>query len=135
MGLLAACSPRIARAPAPNQQLLATWWRVVEIDGSRADFLRGQKMDFSIMLSRQGRLAGSGGCSGIDAAFVRSDRIIRIGRIAVSRSSCPSPVALRERAFIAALRKTETWEVRGRELWFYDRMGSVLLHFVAVRTP
>ena len=135
MGAMVACSPRNANTPSRNIPLLGTWWRVMEVDGRRADFVAGQKMDFYVTLSRQGRLSGSGGCNHLDATFVQSGRNIRIGRIASTRMACSPEIMVRERAFVEALRKTDTFDQDERELMFYDNSGHNVLRFTAVRRP
>ncbi len=135
IGALAACSPRNVKTPPQNVPLLGTWWRVVEVDGQRADFVVGQKIDFYITLSKQGRLTGSGGCNHLDATFVQSGRNLRFGRIATTRMACSPEIMVRERAFVEALRNTDAYDQEERELKFYDRSMHTLLRFTAVRRP
>jgi heat shock protein HslJ len=132
---LASCSPRYSKSFPPVAPLLGTWWRAVEVDGRRPDFIAGQKMDIFVTLSRQGRLKGSGGCNHIDATFVRSGTNVRFGSISSTRIFCSPEVMARERTFINALRKTVSFALDGRELRFYDRTGHEVLSFMAARRP
>lgn len=130
---LTACSPRYATGPeAHTSKLFGTWWRVEAIGGRKAEFLRGQRRDMHIILYSSRKMVGSGGCNQISGSFIHSPGSIRFGAIASSKMSCQPTVMARERAFIAALRKADSYIVRGRRLTMYDRSGHGILRFIAV---
>jgi heat shock protein HslJ len=130
---LIACSPRYATQPeTKNSALFGTWWRVEAIDGREAAFLRGQRRDMHIILYSSRKMVGSGGCNQISGSFIHSPGSIRFGAIASSKMMCKPEVMARERAFIAALRKADSFIVRGRRLTMFDRSGRRVLRFMAV---
>lgn len=130
---LAACSPRSATQPdAKTPTLFSSWWRVEEIDGRKAEFIRGQRRDMHIILYASRKMVGSGGCNQISGSFIHSPGSIRFGAIASSKMMCQPGVMSRERAFISALRKSSSYIVRGRRLTMYDRAGHEVLRFMAV---
>ncbi len=130
---LTACAPRYAAAPdAKTPELFRTWWRVEEVDGRKAEFIRGQRRDMHIILYASRKMVGSGGCNQISGSFVQSPGSIRFGAIASSKMMCQPGVMSRERAFISALRKSSSYIVRGRRLTMYDRAGREVLRFMAI---
>jgi heat shock protein HslJ len=113
--------------------LLKTWWRAEEIERQRVGFMQGQKTDVYIILYSSLRMVGSGGCNHINASFSRSSNAIRFGTVSSTGMVCFPSVLSRERAFIGALRKVETFAIDGYRLRMYDHAGREVLRFLAVK--
>jgi heat shock protein HslJ len=132
LAALTACAPHYTRESPEKVELFKTWWRAEEINGVKAMFMPGQKMDVHIILYPSRRMVGSGGCNQIHASFTRSAGTIRFGPVSSTRMACAPAIMSRERAFIEAFRKVETFTVDGLRLRMYDHAGSEVLRFHAV---
>jgi len=130
--LTACSSSHTPSAPEKTAGLLKTWWRAEEIEGTKVGFMPGQKADVYIILYSSLRMVGSGGCNHINASFSRSPGAIRFGAVSSTRMACFPAVLSRERAFIGALRKAETYAIDGYRLRMYDHAGREVLRFLAV---
>jgi heat shock protein HslJ len=129
---LSACAAHYTSSAPEKAELYKTWWRVEEIDGTRAVFMPGQKSDVHIILYPSRRLVGSGGCNQINASFTRSARAIRFGAVSSTKMVCFPAVMSRERTFIDSFHKVETFTIDGLKLRMYDHNGRAVLQFIAV---
>lgn len=132
---LTACSPRYVSQPESGApKLFRTWWRVERIEGLKAEFLRGQRRDMHLILYSSRTMVGSGGCNRISSSFRQSPGLIRFGPITSTKMLCRQEVMLRDRAFVAALRKARSYRIDGRRLMLFDQTGREVLRFLPV-TP
>lgn len=131
---VAACAPRYATKPEPKTaKLFGTWWRVEEIDGRKAEFIRGQRRDMHIILYSSRTMVGSGGCNQINGSFSLSPGgVIRFGAPASTKMMCLPEVMSRDRAFFGALRTAQRYVIDGYRLKLFDRDGREVLRFLAV---
>jgi len=130
--LTACASSYTSPSPEKTASLFRTWWRAEEIEGVRVGFMPGQKTDVYIILYSSLSMVGSGGCNHINASFSRSSGSIRFGAVSSTRMACLPAIISRERAFIGALRKAETFVIDGHRLRMYDHAGREVLRFLAV---
>jgi len=132
--VLTACAPRYAsQSDSGTPKLFRTWWRVEQIEGEKAEFIRGQRRDMHIILYSSKKMVGSGGCNQINGSFKQSPGFIRFGPIASTKMMCQSGVMARDRAFVKALRKSRSYRINGPHLKLYDQSGHEVLRFMAVK--
>ncbi|WP_165498834.1 META domain-containing protein [Chlorobium sp. N1] len=132
MVAVAGCTPERG-AVSPEVRLRGALWRAVEIDGSRVEFLRGQKLDVSLVLYASGTFRAATGCSNTTGSYSLKGSRIAFSGITPESRPCPPAITKREAAFLRALKRAATYERRGGRLSLYDRKGGVLLRCIAVQ--
>ena len=130
--LMAGCAPR-REALSPEAGLRGTLWRAVELDGSRVEFLPGQKLDLSLVLYRSGTFRGTTGCGNVTGSYTLKGSRIAFSAIVPEGRPCRPAIARREAAYLKALGRASSFGNRGGSLSVMDRNGSVLLRFIAVK--
>lgn len=119
--------------PSSGPQLLDTSWRAVEIQGRKASFFPGQKMDAYIVLNRGGRFSGSTGCNNLNGSYTRYAGRISFGSPGTTRMACSPRIMQQERHFLEALRQTASYEMSARRLSLFDGRGRTVMVLIAAR--
>jgi heat shock protein HslJ len=133
IAVFAGCTRQKA-AIVPDVRLQGTTWRAIELNGSRVEFLQGQKLDVSLVLYRSGAFRGASGCSNLSGSYTMTKSQMAFSSINVDRRPCPPMITVREKAFLAALSKTAGYRKLGGRLSLFDRSGSKVAVFMAVQT-
>ncbi|WP_157858109.1 META domain-containing protein [Pelodictyon luteolum] len=118
----------------PDVRLQGTQWRAIELDGSRVEFIPGQKLDVSLVLYRSGAFRAASGCSNLSGSYTMTAARMAFASIKVDRRPCPPKIKAREKAFLSALSRTAGYRKRGGSLSLFDRSGRRVAAFMAVQT-
>ena len=86
-----------------------------------------------IMLDKEGRLNGTGGCNTLVgvAEISALDKTIFISQMTSTQKGCAADVMTQEIGFTAALEKVKVWEIEGNKLHLRDEADTLLLSFQA----
>ncbi len=118
--------------PMADSPLRNTYWKLVRVNGEPARAFADRREPHLVFNLKEPRVAGSAGCNRVMGSFeVDGDRL-RLSRMAATLMACPGDVAVQERAFLDALGKVATWQVRGSHLELFDTQRQVLARFEAV---
>lgn len=135
--MLGGCgAEQASRPPGPAASkisLVNTTWRVVEINGVKADFLPGQKLDLSLVLSKGGQFSSSTGCNHLSGSYVLNAGQLSFGSLLITRIACTAQLMARERAFIDALRMVTGYSLQNGRLKLLNRGGLKVIELIALR--
>jgi heat shock protein HslJ len=108
------------------------YWRLTELDGRPSAGAGGDREPHLRFAEDSARVTGSTGCNRLTGPFTRDGATLRFGAVATTRMACvDSLLNQREQAFLAALGRTERYEVAGDTLTLIGSAGP-LARLVAV---
>jgi heat shock protein HslJ len=117
-------------AAVPPDAYLGTWTARMVNDGRRAVTSPEAGSEITLELRDDGRASGDATCNRYAGTFTVGDETIAFGPLATTRMACPTPeLAAQERAYIAALARAVTWQVRGDQLQLRDADGALQASF------
>lgn len=128
-------SPQIAGASedtaAPLTQvsplsILDIQWSTLRISADSAPMPHNNPS--VIVLSREGKFHGFGGCNNITGRYVIDGSHLQFVELSTTRKYCRSVMQL-ERSFLHALEKTTSWAVSNNRLLLINELGIPLLEF------
>jgi heat shock protein HslJ len=110
-----------------------TRWALTAVVGVVRD---ARQVSAGLLLdSSEGRAYGSAGCNDFSARYRITARQIAFQRVSATRKRCPDPEAMKvEDAYLAALRRVQTWRLQGTTLSLRGAEGKPLLTFERSRT-
>ena len=123
---LAACAPV---SSVPDESLLNTYWRALEIDGKPV-LVVNNRSEPHFVLAAENRAHGSDGCNRFNGTFDLSQGL-RFGRMASTMMACLPPVDVQARAFTTALIETASYRITGKLIELSDAKGRVRLRLEA----
>ena len=95
-------------------------WHLVELNGAAPAPLPGGKQ-LSIMFDANKKsAAGYNGCNNYFGQYELQGQSLKFGPIASTRRACPEAQSNIETKFMAALEKTNSWEIKGGTLILLD---------------
>ena len=107
----------------PRANILAdTDWKAVSILGKPAG-----SADSTLGFSKDGQVAGNGGCNGYQGGVTLDGDTIEFGALASTRMMCAPPVSGQEIVFLEALSLARTWKRSGSTLELIDDSNEVVL--------
>jgi copper homeostasis protein (lipoprotein) len=118
--------------PMADSPLRNTYWKLVRLNGEPTRAFANQREAHLIFNAKEPRVAGSDGCNRVTGSFEVDGDQLRLSRTAGTMMACPGDGAAQERAFLDALGKAATWQVRGSHLELFDAQRQVLARFEAV---
>lgn len=134
--MLGGCSAEQASRPAvpvaSKISLLNTSWRVVEINGEKAVFLPGQKLDLSLVLAKGGQFSGSTGCNHLSGSYSLNADRLHFGSLLMTRIACSAQLMARERAFLDAFRQVSSYAIRDGRLAFFNAGSKKVIELIAL---
>lgn len=80
-----------------------------------------------------GSASGRAGCNRFMGNVTFTANLIRFGRLATTRMSCPPAVMDQERRFLAAIEAARAYSFDGPILLLRDRSGAVLMRLSPIR--
>jgi heat shock protein HslJ len=134
--MLGGCGAEQASRPSgpvtSKISLLHTTWRVVEINGEKAAFLPGQKLDLSIVLAKGGQFSGSTGCNHLSGSYTLNADRLGFGSLLMTRIACSAQLMAREKAFLDAFRQVSSYAIRDGRLAFFNAGGRKVIELIAL---
>jgi copper homeostasis protein (lipoprotein) len=121
--------PVVSRTP-----LLNTTWRTIEINGAKAEFLPGQKLDITLMLSKGGRFSGSTGCNHLSGSYTLGEGRLSFGSLLITRLACPAQLMSREKVLLGAIRQVSGYAIRGNRLKLFNAREEKVMELIALGT-
>jgi copper homeostasis protein (lipoprotein) len=118
--------------PWADSPLRNTTWKLVRLNGAPAAATEKQREPHLVFNTKEPRVSGSDGCNRLMGSFELDGDTLRLSRMASTMMACADSAA-QERAFVEALGKVQTWQVRGSHLELFDTQRQVLARFEAVR--
>lgn len=123
---LGACAPISA---VPDESLLNTYWRALEIDGKAVEVVANHN-EPHLVLSAENRAHGSDGCNRFNGTYDQA-KGLRLGRMASTMMACMPSVDAQARAFLVALTATQSYRIAGKRLELRDADGRLRLRLEA----
>jgi heat shock protein HslJ len=119
-----------ARRPVP---LAGTRWLVRAYDDGRQAVVSTAGATLHASFGEDGNLAGSAGCNRYFAAYRAEGGRLAIGPVGSTQMHCAEPEGLmqQEHAFLAALGRAASWEMRGERLQLRSADGALALDLVS----
>ena len=111
-------------------ELLGTYWRTVEIDGSPVT-VESNKREPHLVFSSEGRVSGSTGCNRTSGTFEQGADSFRFKQMITTKIGCPPPVDALERAFLKVLGATTAAQLSGNTLELKDAANKVRMRLEA----
>ncbi|THF64441.1 META domain-containing protein [Pseudothauera rhizosphaerae] len=121
--LLAACA---AVSASPATTLLDVEWRLIELEGQAVE--AGGRRAAHLILSSDGRVAGSGGCNRLLGSYRLEGEKLSFGQLAGTRMACLQGME-QERILFDALAKVTRWRTEDGRLALFDEAGTVRARF------
>jgi heat shock protein HslJ len=119
-------------ATAVGGQVENARWDLVELNGKPVSPPSGRDEPY-LQLNPNGKtLQGHTGCNTINGNYQLDENRLKFGNIATTKMSCDEPVMSVERAFLNALKATDSFKITGGKLELYGG-GKLLARFEAQR--
>jgi uncharacterized protein YidB (DUF937 family)/heat shock protein HslJ len=119
-------------ATAVGGQLENTRWELVELNGKPVSPPSGREEPY-LKLNPNGKsLQGFAGCNTMNGNYQIDGNKLKFGNIVTTNISCGEPVMNVERAFLNALKATDSFKITGGKLELYGG-GKLLARFEAQR--
>lgn len=115
-------------ATAYSGQLENTRWELAELNGKPVSPPQGKQEPYIQLNSNGKTLQGSTGCNTMNGAYQLDGNKLKFGKIATTRIDCGEPVMRVERAFLNALKTTDSFKLSGGKLELYGG-GKLLAKF------
>lgn len=113
----------------PDESLLNTYWRALEIDGKAVEVAKNRN-EPHLVLGGENRAHGADGCNRFNGTYDLS-KGLRLGRMASTMMACTPPIDAQARAFLSALGATQSYRLAGRILELHDVDGRLRLRLEA----
>jgi len=113
-----------------NSGITETYWKLVSMQGNEVSIPEDQKEAHIKLMSKEGKVTGSGGCNVLNGSFeLGGDNSISFSKVATTMMSCPDMET--EQQFLKVLEKVDSYRVEGNTLLFNDSNGKTLAKFVS----
>jgi len=128
--LLSGCAA--TKPAAPAAELLDTYWRPAEIDGSAVVIRPGTREPHLLLSKEGGRVGGYAGCNSFSGSYILAGDALRFGPMAVTRRACLGDGAdALESAFLQALGATTQQRITAASLELRDAAGKTRMRLEA----
>lgn len=109
--------------------LRGTSWRLEELDGTRALEAAQPTLQFS---KDSDSVSGNASCNQFRGSATIADGSITFGPLATTRKYCGGEGVMKQEAsYLAALGKSERFEIKDRSLYIYSAGGTATMRFIA----
>lgn len=127
VSLAAGCCPCRSYQKKTRRPLVGTEWQLIQLGGQAIQPKEGA---FTITLSAEGKLSGSGACNRLMGSYKTDDkRSLKIEPLASTRMACPD--LKEEQAFISAIESATHYDMDGPMLLILSR-GELRAVFQAI---
>lgn len=111
----------------PTADLLETYWRVQEIDGTPVKVIPPAREPHIIFKADGRRVHGATGCNRFTGSFVKTADSLRFQPLATTRMACPPPASELEKSFLQAIAAVRRYHLAGNRLELQDEQGKTRL--------
>ena len=123
---------RTASKPAtPDSTLKNTHWRLISVKGKNITLSEGQKEPFMLLEMDSARIRGFSGCNYFTGTYKADGNKLSFPQVAATMKMCIKGME-HEQLFLAAINKTEGYEIAGEHLKLIDNGGTELALFKAI---
>jgi copper homeostasis protein (lipoprotein) len=122
--------PDEACSPTVYAELIATYWKLVELNGRRVSTPEGMKEIQMVLAGSESRVHGNAGCNNFFGQFKTSENALTFSAIGSTMMACPHAMDT-ERDFLAALSATTRYQISGLFMELYAE-DQLLARFEAV---
>lgn len=123
LALLFGLSACASVSPVPDESLLNTYWRALEVEG-KAVVAVNNRNEPHFVLAAESRAHGSDGCNRFNGNYDLTLGL-RFGRMASTMMACLPPVDVQAREFSTALSETANYRINGKLIELIDAKGRV----------
>jgi heat shock protein HslJ/uncharacterized lipoprotein YbaY len=110
--------PEDSCAPMTHADLIDTYWRLLEVDGTQVQTAEGRKEPHLILASAESRAHGNAGCNNYFGQYQLEDDTLTFSAMASTMMACIDGMDT-EQAFLVALGKTNRYVIEGLFLELY----------------
>lgn len=111
-------------APEVHAELLGTYWKLLEVGGTRVLTPDGMKEAHLILAGADSRAHGNAGCNNFFAQFKAEEESLEFSAVGSTMMACPAGMDT-EQAFLQALGETKRYHISGLFMELYN--GEQLL--------
>lgn len=115
-------------APAPNAELLNTYWKLVRLGDTPIVIEDDQREPYFVLYSEDQRVGGYGGCNRLTGQYVLSEDTLTFSQVGATMMACTDGME-HERAFFDALGQGARWRIQGETLELLDANGQQVALF------
>ena len=120
-----------AAATAPT--LAGTSWKMTAYNNGRGGVQSAlADVEVTATFGEDGRISGNAGCNTYSAPFEVDGNKIKVGPGMSTMMACEDKINQQETAYLNALNKAATWEIKGTELVLRDATGAVQVRYEAL---
>ena len=128
----ATCSSLSASKDSVKAQLKDTYWKLIELNGTKVTMAPTQQREVRITLASEGsRVFGFSGCNQFTGAYIHDGSALRFTQMAGTRMACLSPFMELESQVIKMLSAITAYRIEGERLILLEG-DQVLARFEAV---
>ncbi|RYH12097.1 YbaY family lipoprotein [Tropicimonas sp. IMCC6043] len=122
---------KLVGAPAPDADLIDTFWKLEELGGAEVTAIEG-KQDPHLVFLGDGGYSATVGCNMLRGSVEIGDGTVDFGPAAMTMMACPPPLDEIERSFAKALGAAAGYRITGETLELLDSSDMVLARFHVV---
>jgi len=113
--------------PSVHAELIGTYWRLDQLQGSPVKTPEGMKEAHMILAGEDSRAHGNAGCNNFFGQFTTADDALTFSALGATMMACPEAMDT-EQAFLAALGNTTHYKISGLflELYADDQLLATL---------
>ena len=120
-----------AATTAPT--LAGTSWKMTAYNNGRGGVQSAlPDVEVTATFGEDGRISGNAGCNTYSAPFEVDGNKIKVGPGMSTMMACEDKINQQETAYLNALNKAATWEIKGTELVLRDAAGAVQVRYEAL---
>jgi len=132
--ILAACNTLPMGTDQPQQaSLKATTWQLSQLNGQTVSIDSAVANRPHLMFSPELRISGATGCNRLMGQAQVNGNQLKLDQLGMTKRACPGDRL--EIPFVAALNKTQQYQIVDNQLRLKDATGRVLAVFTASPTP
>jgi len=105
-------------APTTHAELIGTYWKLIELEGSRVTTPEGMREAHMIMTSDESRVKGFAGCNNFFGQYEIADNALTFSAMGSTMMACPAGMDT-EQGFFTALGATSRYRISGLFLELY----------------
>ncbi len=129
--LLVSCSSSNEQPSVPNASLTNTRW-VLRVLNDKKIFTPESGKEAYITLTGDGNKAnGTGGCNNFFTTFTLTGKNIKFGQVAGTEMYCENRMET-EAAFYKVIEQTQSYKIKGDNLYLYNLNKNIIAKFEAV---
>jgi copper homeostasis protein (lipoprotein) len=117
-------------SPTVHAELIATYWKLVELNGRRVSTPEGMKEIQMVLAGSESRVHGNAGCNNFFGQFKTSENALTFSAMGSTMMACPQAMDT-ERGFLAALSATTRYQISGLFMELYAE-DQLLARFEAI---